>query len=218
MSSIFAKCVVACAAAALASIAPAQGQGGSDSLQSGGKFEEAIRAQLPAPPAGFTWQIFKNAVLLRPDGWNVKTIDQQTSPVPVSVYAASPEQFSEGKQFELGITLQIISGPQALRSTTATKAALLYLKPFLDAHKQEDFLILERNVRGSFERTIVRFRDAPPGAKPIVVHKFILANDTADSVHVFTFESPADTWQENWERFGTPILSKVSVLPNLPSR
>ena len=136
----------------------------------------------------------------------------------MSVYAASPEQFSESKQFEMGVTLQIISGPRALRDIPAKKAALLYLKPLLDVHKREDFLILERNTNGDFELTFARYRDAPPGLKPVIVHKVILASDVADSVHVFTFESPEETWQENWDRFGTPILGKVNLLPNLPSR
>lgn len=136
----------------------------------------------------------------------------------MSVYAASPEQFSDSKQFEMGVTLQIISEPRALRNLPAKQAALLYLKPFLDAHRREDFLILDSKASGDFERTVARYRDAPPGLKPVIVHKFILANDVADSVHVFTFESPEATWKENWERFGTPILGKVNVFPNLPSR
>jgi hypothetical protein len=44
-----------------------------------------------------------------------------------------------------------------------------------------------------------------------------LANNVTDSVHVFTFESPAESWEENWAKFGTPILSKINVLPNVPA-
>lgn len=60
-----------------------------------------------------------------------------------------------------------------------------------------------------------RFRDAPPGLKPIVVHKLILANN-ADSLHIFTFESPESTWTENWEKYGTPILGRLQVVAQLP--
>lgn len=200
---------------ALPSLADAQDQAQGERI----KLEEAIRSRLPEPPAGFSWQLFKNTALLRPDGWYEKTIESKAGPtVPVSVYAASSEQFSETKQFEMGITLQVISGPKEIRNIPAKQAALLYLKPFLDAHKPADFSILERNTRGDAERTFVRYRDAPPGMKPVIVHKFIVANDVADSVHIFTFESPEESWQENWDRFGTPILGKVLVIPSLPSR
>jgi hypothetical protein len=89
------------------------------------------------------------------------------------------------------------------------------LKPFLDAHKKEEVLFLEQSTKGDFERTFFRYRDAPPGLKPIIVHKFILANNVTDSVHIFTFESPVDLWQDNWARYGTPIFSKVNVLPEV---
>jgi hypothetical protein len=46
------------------------------------------------------------------------------------------------------------------------------------------------------ETTIVRYRDAPPGLKPVIIHKFLIANDAADSVHMFTFESPESSWEE----------------------
>lgn len=212
------RLIVAVALTGMALPSFAQDQASPDNVPSKARLEEAVRAQLPVPPAGFTWQLFKNAALLRPDGWNEGTIEPKAGTVPMSVYAASPEQFSDSKPFEMGVTLQIISEPRALRDIPAKKAALLYLKPFLEAHRREDFLILDRKASGDFERTVARYRDAPPGLKPVIVHKFILANDVADSVHVFTFESPEESWKENWDRFGTPILGKVNVFTNLPSR
>jgi hypothetical protein len=177
----------------------------------------AIKTQLPSPPAGFEWQLYKNAVFLKPVKWNEGEKNSSSGGIPITVYAASPEKFSESKQFEMGVTVQIISGSKRIRGIEANKMALLYLKPFLDAHKKEDVLILDQNKKGEFERTFFRYRDAPPGLKPIIVHKFILANNSADSVHVFTFESPADSWEDNWSKYGTPILSKLSVLPNVPA-
>ena len=72
----------------------------------------------------------------------------------------------------------------------AKKLALVYLEPFLRAHKKQDFSILKSKTDGDMETTIVRYRDAPPGLKPVIIHKFLVANDAADSLHVFTFESP----------------------------
>ncbi|NTV10775.1 MAG: hypothetical protein HGA47_08360 [Zoogloea sp.] len=189
----------------------------SRSPPSAEQIREAIKSQLPAPPDGFVWQLYKNAVFLRPGQWNEREMAGSTIGIPFTVYAASPEDFSTTKQFEMGVTLQIISGSQQLRNIEAKKMALAYLKPFLDAHKKEEVLMLQQSTRGDFERTFFRYRDAPQGLKPIIVHKFILANNVTDSVHIFTFESPAETWDENWTRYGTPILSKVNVLPNVPA-
>jgi hypothetical protein len=178
---------------------------------------KAIESQLPAPPDGFAWQLYKNAVFLKPKQWNERTKAAVSGGIPISAYATSPEEFTDTKQFEMGMTLQIISGSQRLRGIEAKKMALFYLKPFLDAHKKEDILILDQGTAGDFERTFFRYRDAPPGLRPIIVHKFVLANNVSDSVHVFTFESPAELWEVNWAKFGTPMLGKINVLPNVPA-
>jgi hypothetical protein len=178
---------------------------------------EAMRSQLPAPPEGFIWNLYKNAVFPKPVRWRERQMATNTAGISITVFATSPEEFSPTKQFEMGLTVQIISGSQRIRGIEAKKIALVYLKPFLDAHKKEDVLMLEQSARGDFERTFFRYRDAPPGLKPIIVHKFILANNVTDSVHVFTFESPAESWEENWAKYGTPILSKVNLLPNMPA-
>ena len=184
--------------------------------QSTEQIREAMREQLPAPPEGFIWNLYKNAVFPKPAQWREQQMAASTAGIPISVFAASPEEFSATKQFEMGLTVQIISGSQKIRGIEAKKMALVYLKPFLDTHKKEDVMILEQSTRGDFERTFFRYRDAPPGLKPIIVHKFILANNVTDSVHVFTFESPSESWEENWAKYGTPILSKVNVLPHVP--
>lgn len=181
------------------------------------QIREAIKSQLPTPPEGFVWQLYKNAVFLKPGQWKEREMVASAIGIPFTVYAASPEDFSVTKQFETGLTLQIISGSQRIRNIEAKKMALAYLKPFLDAHKKEEVLMLEQSTRGDFERTFFRYQDAPQGLKPIIVHKFILANNVTDSVHIFTFESPVETWDENWTKYGMPILSKVNVLPNVPA-
>ena len=157
------------------------------------------------------------AVFPKPVEWREQQMAASTAGIPITVFAASGEDFSVTRQFEMGLTVQIITGSHKVRGIDAKKMALVYLKPFVDAHKKEDVLMLEQSTRGDFERTFFRYKDAPPGLKPIIVHKFIMANNVTDSVHVFTFESPAESWEANWAKFGTPILSKVNVLPNLPA-
>lgn len=176
---------------------------------------EAIKTQLPPPQEGFVWQLYKNVAFPKPAQWNEHEKSGSLVGIPITVYAASPEEFSETKQFEMGMTIQIMTGPQRIRGIEAKKMALAYLKPIFDAHKKEEILMFEQSAKGDFERTFLRYRDAPPGLKPIIVQKFFLANNVTDSVYIFTFESPAESWVENWTKYGTPIFSKLNVIPNM---
>ena len=179
------------------------------------KIRAAIESQLPAPPDGFGWQIYKNVVFAKPEKWNEAERKSESNGIPITVYASSPEVFSQTKQFEMGFTIQIISSSEKIRKIDANTIALLYIEPFIKTHKKEEILLLDQNSMGDFERIFIRFRDAPPGLTPIIVHKFILANNTTDSVHIFTFESPVDSWEKNWDKYGTPILSKINVLSQI---
>ncbi len=179
--------------------------------------QEAMLSQLPAPPQDFTWQLYKNVVFLKPERWHEQEIATSVAGIPFTTYAASPEVFSKTKQFEMGFTIQLISGSQRIKGIEAKKMVLLFLKSTLDTHKREEVLMLEQSNQGDFERTIFRYRDAPQGMKPIIVHKFFLANNVTDNVNIFTFESPLESWSDNWTKYGTPIISKLNILPNVPS-
>lgn len=180
------------------------------------QIRQAISSELPAPPAGFAWKMYKNTVFLKPSGWNEREINPPGNAFPFGTYATSPETFSETKQIEMGMTVQVFSGTQRLRGLEAKKAAVMFVQLALAKRKKEDVLMLSQIPSGDFERTVFRYRDAPPGLKPVIIHQFILANNVTDSMHVFMFESPEDTWAENWAKFGTPIISRLQVVPLLP--
>jgi hypothetical protein len=176
---------------------------------------EAIKTQLPAPPEGFVWQLYKNAVFLQAVNWNEAQSLSSTSGVPSTVYSASPERFTAQRPFEMGLTVQIIRGSHKIRRIEAKDMALLYLQPMVDAHTKENVLMLERSENADSERTVFRYRDVLAGSNPVIVHKFVVASNEADTVHVFTFQSPEDTWKENWKAYGKPFLGRVVVLPNV---
>jgi hypothetical protein len=200
-----------CAAALLAASCLAAAQ--SPAAPTPEQIRAAIRTELPAPPDGFSWQLYKNTVFLKPAGWHERELK---TPANSFIYATSPEDFSGSKQFEMGMSVNIFTGTQRLRGLEAKKAALMYIKIDLDTHRKEDVLILDQQPSGDFERTVFRYRDAPPGLKPVIIHKFILANNVTDSLHVFIFESPEATWAENWAKYGTPIFSRLQVVAQLP--
>jgi hypothetical protein len=177
---------------------------------------EAMKSQFPAPPPGFAWKLFKNVIFLKPDKWNERERTDHVMDIPFATYATSLEKFSEKKPFEMGLTLEFISGSERITKIEVKNLPLALIKPLLDTHKKEDILLFEQGSQGGFKTTFFRYRDALPGLKPVIIHKFFLANGSTDIVNVITFESPEETWEENWRTYGTPIISKLNVLPNLP--
>ena len=60
-----------------------------------------------------------------------------------------------------------------------------------------------------------RFVDAPLGMTPLVIHKFYIVDEVKDAIYLFTYESPKTSWEENWAKYGTPLLKKLLVVPTL---
>ena len=187
-----------------------------DSSPSPKKVRATVEVELPDPPEGFIWKSYKNAMFPKPVKWREQQMTENAAGVQVATYATSAEEFSVTNQFEMGFTVQIITGSHKIKGIEAKKMALLFLKPDLDAHKKEDILMWEQSTKGDSELTFFRYKDAPPGLTPIIVHKFVLANNVTDNVHVFIFESPMKSWEENWTQYGTPILSKIIVQSSVP--
>lgn len=176
-----------------------------------GKVHAAVTAPLPAAPEGFVWRLFEDATFLKPRVWHEHEQVTATSTIPVTTYATLPEVFCETKPFELGLTVQLTRDSQKLRGIEAKKLVLVYLKPFVNARKEGDILFLEHRTKGDFEYTFFRYTDALSSQKPVILHKFILANNDTDRVYAFTFKSPTQSWGEHWAQYGTPILSQMAI-------
>jgi hypothetical protein len=173
-------------------------------------------AKMPTAPEGFEWAIFHNAAFLKPAGWKQREKIGQIAGVPTYAWAASPDDFSDAKPFTTGATVQIIDAPDRVLSVEARKMAMAYLKPFFDGRRPQDLLRFEQRRQGDFEYTLFNYRDALPGAKAVVVHKLLLANNRQDTVHIFTFESPEARWDADWKAFGATFIGRASVLAGLP--
>lgn len=173
--------------------------------------------EFPDPPEGFVWKLYKNAIFLKPEGWTEQEMKGTTADIPYATYATSPEEFSVAKQFEMGMTLQFFSDFKRIQGIEATEMVLAYLRPFVKDRKKEDLILFKQEQQGDLEQTFFRYRDAPPGLQPIIVHKFIVANSVTNIVNVFTFESPEESWAENWVKYGTPIIGQLNLLSDVPS-
>lgn len=198
--------LLACLGAALAQPAAEAPKPNASELR------KAIRAQMPPPPQGFRWEVYENVVFLKPDGWHERELPAPPSSFPMLTYGTSPGAFQGDRQPEMGLVINIFNGTKQLSGIEAKKAALIYLQPFLEARRKEDVLLLDRKATGSYEHFVFRYRAYPPGRRPVIVHIYVIANDAADSFHVMTFEAPLQNWEQNWKRFGEPMITRAQAI------
>lgn len=176
-----------------------------------------VKSALPAAPAGFDWAIYRNCAVLKPNGWNERTMADDLGKKVIGAYAFSPEQFSEQKQFEHGFTAQVVAGFKAMNKLEPSKGAVLMMKSITDGRPDSDILLFKDNKFPDRISYFLRYRDAPAGKTPLVIHKYMIARDGDDTLHIFTYESPEAQWEANWKSFGETMLGKIAVIPFLPA-
>jgi hypothetical protein len=178
--------------------------------------DAALRAQLPPPPDGFDWLLYKNCAVLRPDGWHQNTRPDDPAKKLTGAFALSPETFSEKKPFEHGFTVQIHHDVRARFGAPPSESVAGFLQPLAARLAKTDLLLYKENPTPIGATRILRYRDAPPGLTPLVIHRYYIADDTGDTLYAFTYESPEAQWEEHWKKFGTPLLGKVLILSARP--
>ena len=178
--------------------------------------ESAFRKSLPDAPDGFDWVLYRNCAFLKPHGWTQRSRPDVPEEKTVGSIAISPEDFSETKFFEHGFTVQVIANFKKLNKIEPSKGAAAIIQTAAKLRKPDENIMAtaKQNERGAL--LVYRYRDAPAGETPIIVHKYFIADDVSDTLHIFIYESPVATWDDNWKQFGTPILQKIVVLPLLP--
>lgn len=176
-----------------------------------------LEKELGTAPDGFSWNFCRNAISLKPDGWFVHDVTQNLHGPVQTTHAMSPVDFSASKPFETGFTVGIFTNLKKYGQPEPSKSASILIGMVLNSHAREDILHLRRDKKGEFDLFWIRYRDAPPGQTPIIVHQFYVADDVTDNLNFFIFESPEDKWDENWKKYGEVILKRVSVIPGYPN-
>lgn len=212
ISKMFICLVLAFTVSGCAKSTPQQTTNKEDVVLQTNKIPPSLEKQLESPPEGFKWQIFKDAIFLIPNAWFEHITTSDELGFPVHTYGASPTDFSKKKMFEMGFSAQIYNQPKKHANITAKEIAYTHIAWIVKEHKKEDFIILDKENDTVRDIYYVRYKDAPSGLKPIIIHKFIIANNETDSVHMFIFESPVETWDADWKKYGTPILEKIKVI------
>lgn len=177
---------------------------------------ESLRPMLPPAADGFDWALYRNVAYLRPAGWKSQTRAAVPEQRLVATYAQSPENFSEQKPFLHGFTIQVIPDFHKTARMPPAKGAISVIKGLTEARAESDVLLFDDGSSPIGKTFIFRYNDAPAGKTPIVVHKYFIADDKSDVLYIVTYESPKDSWEANWQQFGTPLLSRVAVIPFLP--
>lgn len=162
----------------------------------------AEKPKLPAPPDGFEWQWCDEVRvgLLKPDGWHYHTHNKGAT----LGYFITKESIAEKGEFATGLTLNVI--PDVGKKTGGQAS---------DVAKS----IVGRAIR---DRESVLTVIPPGNAGPTqtfgcrvkrngsIMHYFLIADNGADKLYLFYFESPEKEWDAAWKT-GEQLLKKLVI-------
>jgi hypothetical protein len=177
--------------------------------------------------------------VLRPDGWHVHQVGNETS----ITACISKESIQIEGSFKTGLTLNAIQGiKHGLRQhnpnydpDTPVLGTLEMLYPGIvfgtrqPTHTGYNFLSdprieilhFDQGVQRTPGSRLFRFqyrqhgpmRPDMPWHGPIICQNFMVEFDESDDVYHFTFESPESSWQDGW-RIGKQILTNLVFSAN----
>jgi hypothetical protein len=186
----------------------------------------SVSVEIPPPPSGFTWHLFKPArmTVLRPDGWYVHHVDNKKF-----TGCVSKECIQTQGSFRTGLTLNVIPGVKEklkkhnpdYHPDVPITAILELLYPTLFSDPRFQVLYLDQGVQRTLGSRLFRFRYRQVGSVrsdlpwhgPIICQKFIIEFDQSPDVYHFTFEGPESSWDENWT-IGKQILTNLVFSAN----
>ncbi len=165
---------------------------------------KAIYAALPKPAEGYEWALFQGVAMLRPIGWYEISKG--------GTYCTSVESVRDKGSFETGATIQVIRN---IKKKYGVSPLVITSKMVNDIKLNNDNkrLILTTNSNGKTATVVYRYRNAPKGSKPIIVHKYYMISDQEDSVNIITFESNEQEWENYWNKHGKIILGQIGTIP-----
>jgi hypothetical protein len=155
----------------------------------------AVAIDLPAPPAGFTWQEVPElkAAFLRPNGWFFKKEELKGT----SAYFITKEDMSKTGEFQTGLTVNVFR----LKKDSAVDRG----RDLVDQIATQKHANKFSREAGPFKEFGCLYTDAEA-----TVHNLAVANPTTNTLYLFTFESPRSEWDEAW-KLGKQIMEKITL-------
>ena len=153
--------------------------------------------------AGYTWFEAKDAgaAALKPEGWFAKVESKNGTG---ALFITKEDIDSSGK-FETGLSLNFVRGVRATTGLTSSKYAISFLSKALEGNEE----LTSFGTPGKAMTTIgLRVKNKKLDK---VIHYYLVANDAGDTLHIFTFESPAQDWDSAWA-LGEPMFRNLRLL------
>ena len=163
-------------------------------------FASTVRASdLPKPPQGFTWQQVPElkAAFLKPDGWFFK----QDSDKGTLAFFITKEDLKGSGQFETGLTVNVFR----LKQDSAVERGKALIEKMASEHHAKPW---EQSV-GPFKEFGCEMKDTDSSGTT-VMHSLTIANPKTNTLYLFIFESPEQTWDAEW-KLGKPMMDAPAI-------
>lgn len=166
------------------------------------------------PPEGFQWNTFSevSVSILGPIDWHV----HQVSGKNTFTGCVSKESIKERGSYVTGLTMQVLQDVLKAAKMPPSVLAVSIAEGIQSKPANKVLMATPQQQNGEISTFVLRYRNEAGVAKPIIVHNFFVAKDKSDCLYIFTFESPADKWDESW-KIGNQIFQKLMIPVTAPS-
>jgi len=153
-----------------------------------------LARDLPKPPDGFKRVMIcdDKMSLLQPDGWYFKKVSDKPD---VEGYFVTKEKIETNGIFETGLSLNIAKNVKKQTGKKPSEYAAHYLAK--QARRGKELDVFSREL-GPFQNIGGRFLVKDKQGE-LILHFYIIANDTTGTIFIYMFESPKEKWDEAWK-------------------
>ncbi|MGE0332907.1 MAG: hypothetical protein AB7P37_19685 [Ramlibacter sp.] len=171
----------------------------------------AVKAiELPAAPAGMAWWRIEeiDVAVPVPDGWKQHRKDGPS----FRTFAFSDQPLDRNGLFERGLTVTLLWLPQLPAGSEAQATEIMLRGLAAQIQKSPDNKVLTGTLEEKSGKRVmvIRYRNAPSGIPPIIVHTMFIGDPRTGLVYQIIYEGPEATWEDNW-KIGEQILKRVYV-------
>ena len=158
---------------------------------------------LGTAPTGYTWFAPGNAgaAVLKPDGWFTRFESNSGT----DALFVTKENIATSGRYETGLSLNLVHGVKGKTGRTASQYAIAFLAKALEGNEE---LGAFGGPSGDTLAVGLRFRNRKIDR---VIHYYLIANDSRDTLHIFMFEAPSGQWDGAW-KIGEPIFRNLRVI------
>jgi hypothetical protein len=154
---------------------------------------------LPKAPSGFTWQEVPElkAAFLKPNGWFFK----QESSKGTIAYFITQEDLAKNGEFATGLTINVFH----LKEGSAVDRG----KTLIDQMASQHHVKTQSRAFGPFQEFACDLKDTDASGT-VQLHALTVANPRTNTLYLFIFESPVDTWDTAW-KLGQQIMDMLAI-------